>query len=557
MSRNIRSHVLLSICAWGANFYRDESGSLTLKDQGFMIEWAKKAGKLVFQEAEELDEDNLVTFFNLALFWHSQGSWRISYLHKGNACQLIHIIGLGSPKSRNAGVLGSEIRRRRLWACYLMHCFSSEKLFQFNTITDIQTLALPWPEGDFQEGVLKAPPCFLGPKESSQSIFAELVRGLTLWCDVVSAVKSPEVGLDRKIADIFVIENKLSVWWGTVQPDFKLDPRDMGGIEQKEFSTILLMNLVYYQSLCALHASIVPLFCWTKGDRNWPSARQLSAQTAFEHAGRVSELIGSVLPTCTRLSAMPSYVAYAAYCSCAIQIPFLWCSEPTIRERAHVNVGANVRMMQAMSPYWKLASLLELYARCIYDIHERSPPLITNEPKYADISEFTSFRVDASLARPSILEFTGVLRSSEGGYVRPGEESNTFGIESDDGGAGPSSTSFLATEPLTEAIAKNTEGPEVELGPSSDAANRRNLDFTKPKSPGLQQAARPNGLQNLAERQQLDAAAIEWPTLDLFNSLFDAEMANFFPDTMSIDPSLLDVEPLAWDFLDVPAGEGD
>ncbi|RSL85004.1 hypothetical protein CEP52_016276 [Fusarium oligoseptatum] len=147
-------------------------------------------------------------------------------------------------------------------------------------------------------------------------------------------------------------------------------------------------------------------------------------------------------------------------------------------------------MMQAMGPYWKLASLLEIYARCIYDIHQRNPPVITNEPKHADVSEFTSFKPAASLARPSILEFTGVLRSSEGG-------------------------------------------------------------------PGLQQATRPNGLQNLAERQQLDAAAIEWPTLDVSNSLFDAEMANFFPDTKSIDPSLLDAEPLAWNFLDVPAGEGD
>ncbi|RMJ08428.1 hypothetical protein CDV36_011955 [Fusarium kuroshium] len=554
MSRDVRSHVLLSICAWGANFYRDESGSFTLKDQGFMIEWAKKAGKLVFQEAEELHEDNLVTFFNLALFWHSQGSWRISYLHKGNACQLIHIIGLGS---RNAGGLTSEIRRRRLWACYLMHCFSSEKLFHFDSITAVETLALPWPEGDFQEGALKAPPSYLESGESSRSIFAELIRGLTLWCDVVSAVKSPEVGLDRKIADIFSIENKLSVWWESVQPGFKLDPRDMRGIEQKEFSTILLTNLVYHQSLCALHASIVPLFCWTKGDGNWSSARQLSAQTAFEHAGRVSELINSVLSTCTRLSAMPSYVAYAAYCSCAIQIPFLWCSEPAIRERTHINVGANVRMMQAMSPYWKLASLLEIYARCLYDIHQRNPPIVSNEPKYADITEFTSFKGDASLARPSILEFTGVLRSSEGGYVRPGEESNTLKLESDDGDVGPSCTSFLVAEPLAEAIAKNTEGPEVELGPSSDAANWRSLDYTEPKCSDLQQATRPNGLQNLTERQQSDAAAIEWPTLDLFNSLFDAEMANFFPDTMSINPSLLDMEPLAWDFLDVPAGEGD
>ena len=48
-----------------------------------MIDWAKRAGKLVFQEAEELHEDNVVTFCNLALFWHAQGSWRIALLHKG------------------------------------------------------------------------------------------------------------------------------------------------------------------------------------------------------------------------------------------------------------------------------------------------------------------------------------------------------------------------------------------------------------------------------------------------------------------------------------------
>ncbi|KAI8714907.1 hypothetical protein NCS52_01211600 [Fusarium sp. LHS14.1] len=242
-ARNVKSHVLLSICAWGANFYHDETGRSILKDQGFMIEWAKKAGKLVFQEAEELHEDNLVTFFNLALFWHSQGSWRVSYLHKGNACQLIHIIGLGPPRSRNAG---------------------SEKLFRFDSIADIQTLALPWPEPDFRQGASKAPSSYLNSKGNSRSIFAELIRGLTLWCDVVCAVKTADVGMDSKIAGICTIENKLLAWWGEVQPDFKLDPHDMRGVEQKEFSTILLTNLVYRQSLCALHASIVPLFCWTK-----------------------------------------------------------------------------------------------------------------------------------------------------------------------------------------------------------------------------------------------------------------------------------------------------
>lgn len=65
------------------SYYRDASGEATLKDQGFMMEWAERAGKLVFQEVEDMFEDNIVSFVNLALFWHSQGSWRRSYLHKG------------------------------------------------------------------------------------------------------------------------------------------------------------------------------------------------------------------------------------------------------------------------------------------------------------------------------------------------------------------------------------------------------------------------------------------------------------------------------------------
>lgn len=48
-----------------------------------MVDWANKAGELVFQNMQDFQEDNLVTFFNLALFWHSQGSWRTSYLYKG------------------------------------------------------------------------------------------------------------------------------------------------------------------------------------------------------------------------------------------------------------------------------------------------------------------------------------------------------------------------------------------------------------------------------------------------------------------------------------------
>lgn len=79
---------------YGLSFYRDINGQAALKDSGFMIEWAQRAGSLVFREAEELHEDNIVTFCNLALFWHSQGSWRIAFLHKGTDVFRLKYAGL-------------------------------------------------------------------------------------------------------------------------------------------------------------------------------------------------------------------------------------------------------------------------------------------------------------------------------------------------------------------------------------------------------------------------------------------------------------------------------
>ena len=65
------------------SFYEGENGKNWLKDHRFMLEWAQTAGKLVLREVEELHEEDIVTFLNLALFWHTQGSWMKCFIHKG------------------------------------------------------------------------------------------------------------------------------------------------------------------------------------------------------------------------------------------------------------------------------------------------------------------------------------------------------------------------------------------------------------------------------------------------------------------------------------------
>ncbi|KAF4339116.1 hypothetical protein FBEOM_6934 [Fusarium beomiforme] len=503
----VRPHVLLSICAWGANFYRDESGKATLKEQGLMKKWAKTAGALVFQDAEELSDDNLVTFCNLSLFWHSQGSWRISYLHKGNACQLLHINGTG-PK--NSSSLEAELRRRRFWACYLFHCFSCEKLFRFEAIADLENLPLPWPEEEFAVGISTSSVATISNGVNSGSIFAELIRSLTLWASVVSVVRS-EGDLNSRLQEIFRVENNISAWWQSVPNIFKLDSSNISTMPRKDLPKMILTNLVYHQSLCALHSSIVPLFCWSNGDKTYSSARQLSAQVAFEHAGAISNLVAAVLATGAPLSSMPIFVAYAAYSSCAIQIPFLWCSNPPIRERAQANIDSNVKIIQGMSGYWKLASLLQLYIRCLHDVHKRRPPKISGEPKYMDNSVLVDFEVDASVAKSSILQFAGMLRSDENGYVKPGDESS---------------------DPTSSAI---NECGDIALDAQvSEGLTCISTDTTHPNTIFPQSP------------KQLNSTVSEWPTLDIFNSLIDADMAGLFPMDENFDLSFLDTDQTSW-----------
>ncbi|KAJ4025669.1 hypothetical protein NW752_003143 [Fusarium irregulare] len=150
------------------------------------------------------------------------------------------------------------------------------------------------------------------------------------------------------------------------------------------------------------------------------------------------------------------------------------------------------------------SSAQQIYARCIHDVHNRNPPTISNEPKYADASAFVDFGVDADLAKASILEFTGILRAGNGGYLKPGEESHDLTIKS---------TSPQTTAQSDEAVTD------------------------------LSESMQPSGLSELAHVSQpylLEPGGSEWPTFDVFNSLLDADITTLMPIDDNLDLSVFD-----------------
>ncbi|KAJ4256835.1 hypothetical protein NW762_008931 [Fusarium torreyae] len=180
-----------------------------------------------------------------------------------------------------------------------------------------------------------------------------------------------------------------------------------------------------------------------------------------------------------------------------------------------------------MPAQYNAAICRQLYVRCLHNVHKSNPPSISNEPKYADISAFTDFEIDASLAKSSILEFTGLLRSAEHGYLKPGEESHDLGTTHNEGDTVSESRDNVAST-SGDVFSESSNLPMETIRPDPD----------DPLSP-----------------DRFVSGASEWPTFDVFNSLFDADMTSLLPQDQNLDLSFLTTDPISWDLFDAAGSQ--
>ncbi|KAI5456813.1 hypothetical protein BGZ63DRAFT_396209 [Mariannaea sp. PMI_226] len=434
----IRQHVLLSLCAFAAIFHLDSNGHNSLNQHGFATEWAERAGRLVLSEVETPNEDNIVSFLILALFWYSRGNWRRSHIHKGNAMQTAHILKLANKTDNGISPLKAEVSRRRFWACYLLNCHTSESIFAIDPPRVIANVPLPWSETDFSAGASVQSLELMDSTPSGTSIYAELVRALSFWSATYNLIKSPDMTSETCLNELYHLDTKLSKWWSNLPEIFHLTSSSLPQAHHQDLPKLVLIQVLYLQSLCALHSSIVPLYSWGE-ERKLPGlALQLSAQIAFDNACAVSELFRNLLERSKDTSNFTSFLGYAAYCGCAIQIPFMWCSNISVKEKATKNVQVNLQIIRSIGQNWKFVSLLGNYAEYIMKMHANNPLYLDNEPKGLLPDKLNGFRVVASQARASILGHNAVLWKEDGISVQGDEVMDLgFGSEQPVLGHGP------------------------------------------------------------------------------------------------------------------------
>jgi hypothetical protein len=83
--------------------------------------------------------------------------------------------------------------------------------------------------------------------------------------------------------------------------------------------------------------------------------------------------------------------------------------------------------------------------------HKKHGVVLENEPKYLNGRKLTDIKMVTTYARTSILEFTGILRSKNGGYAKPGEENIDLGIPKED----------CISEPQSHAVPETSDDGKI------------------------------------------------------------------------------------------------
>ncbi len=163
---------------------------------------------------------------------------------------------------------------------------------------------------------------------------------------------------EARLNEIYHLDTKISKWWSSVPKSFHLTSSNISRTWHQDLPKLLLIQVLYFQGLCALHSSIVPLFSWGERQNVPERALQLSAQIAYDNACAISGIFDDAMNYAKDFNNFTSFLGYAAYCGCAIQIPFMWCSNVTVKQRAAKNVRLNLQIIRSIGQNWKFVALL-------------------------------------------------------------------------------------------------------------------------------------------------------------------------------------------------------
>lgn len=373
--------LVLSVCAIAARFTSSPKFNSATKQFMRGEEWASHAREIC---TKRYDWPNITILTCLLILGmhefgtcHGGRAWALG----GQAIRMAFALHLHrdleyDPQSRNKKIklsfIDREIRRRVMWACFIMDRFNSsgtdrpvfikeesikiplpvaEKYFQFDIPVRTEYLdgSLPPACETTQQGHLDTPRDNMGAS-------AYIIRCVSIWGRIVTYLN--QGGREQ---DPYPMWNENSEYAKLVRdteallrslPENLQCTREALEIHRAESTAkyLLYLHMAIQQNFIFLHQAAVS-FSKDRVDEEAPDdfVSQASMKT-FAAANKISDLIRDAEEV--QCSIATPFAGYCAFSSATIHITGIFSGNPALKATSEANSSVNVRFLRNMMKYW-------------------------------------------------------------------------------------------------------------------------------------------------------------------------------------------------------------
>ncbi|KAF5857868.1 hypothetical protein ETB97_005175 [Aspergillus alliaceus] len=380
-ARTVPPVLILAVCAVSARFSTHpqiNSEPPFLRGEN----WANPAAAIALSRHDAPNITILTVFLLLGLHefgtCHGGRSWSFggAALRMAYALQLHNELDYDPCLSQNNGgssqlsFTDREIRRRTMWACFMMDRYNSsgsqrppignEKFIQIQLPMKESNfqMEIPGPTEDLDGNIPNPVPDNVGQLSNAKDnmgVSAYIIRAIVLWGRIVDYLNlggkkkdihplwSPESGYSRLKRQIEEFSSSLPSHLSFTYENLQIHAAD------RIANQFLFLHIIIHQNMLFLNQFAIPLSPGGRPPRDMPKAFLSNAgRAAVEAAHHISVLID-------RASAYPLTVPFAGYCAYSASTVHIWgifSKNSQLEARSKENLRHTYRYLNKMKKYW-------------------------------------------------------------------------------------------------------------------------------------------------------------------------------------------------------------
>jgi hypothetical protein len=390
----------LAVCAMSARF---SSHPAINTEPSFLRgeQWAKPARDIALKRYDEPNITilNVLLILGLHEFGTCQGgrSWMLG----GMAMRMAHALqlhremdrdplGRKKDKSSELTCTDREIRRRTMWACFLMDRFISSgterPMMVHEDNIEVQLpikdtnfrMEIPGPTEALNGGVLKSVSAGAGevqdPSEN-MGVAAYIIRSIAIWGNVIRYLNLG--GMSRDTHPMWEKESQFAQLKMQVDRFVEMLPsRLQFSAENLQYysaeklaNQYLFLHIIHHQTILFLHRFAIPATPGAKRPADMPAEfAKRAGKIAHEAATKISDILAN---SSAHMVTAP-FAGYCAFVSSTIHIWGIFSKNPQLEASSKRNLACNVKYLSSMKRYYGIFYHMADNLRTIYQQHAKA-----------------------------------------------------------------------------------------------------------------------------------------------------------------------------------------